>query len=102
MTGYLSLPESAVVKADGLTLDQAAMVEFLAIGAHAVSRSGVGQGDRVLIVGAGPIGAAVAIFARASGANVTLLDARRPPGLRTRPIRLYVDRRSRPENARDV
>src|SRR3546814_4242430 len=31
MTEYLSLPEQFVLKADGLSLDQAAMVEFLAI-----------------------------------------------------------------------
>ena len=76
MTEYLSLPEKFVLKADGLSLDQAAMVEFLAIGAHAVSRARVEDGQKVLVVGAGPIGMAVAIFARLNGGEVTLLDGR--------------------------
>ncbi len=76
MTEMLSLPAAAVRPAPGLDLDQAAMVEFLAIGAHAVRRSRVGGGDRALVVGAGPIGMAAAIFARIAGAAVTLLDTR--------------------------
>jgi 2-desacetyl-2-hydroxyethyl bacteriochlorophyllide A dehydrogenase len=76
MTEYLSLPQEFVLKADGLSLDQAAMVEFLAIGAHAVARAKVENGQKVLIVGAGPIGMAVAIFARLEGGEVTLLDGR--------------------------
>jgi 2-desacetyl-2-hydroxyethyl bacteriochlorophyllide A dehydrogenase len=77
MVEYLSLPQRCVVKADGLTLDQAAMTEFLAIGAHAVRRGNVEAGQKVLIVGAGPIGMAVAVFALSRGADVTLLDGRK-------------------------
>ncbi|WP_237480577.1 zinc-binding alcohol dehydrogenase family protein [Lichenibacterium dinghuense] len=76
MTEMLSLPVEAVRPAPGLDLDQAAMVEFLAIGAHAVRRSRVGRGDRALVVGAGPIGMAAALFADIAGAAVTLLDPR--------------------------
>ncbi|SIQ10824.1 hypothetical protein SAMN05880590_10246 [Rhizobium sp. RU35A] len=76
MTGYLSLPERFLLPADGLSLDQAAMVEFLAIGAHAVARAGTKAGDSVLIAGAGPIGLAVAVFARKEGALVTMIDGR--------------------------
>ncbi|WP_062113147.1 zinc-binding alcohol dehydrogenase family protein [Aureimonas sp. AU40] len=76
MTEYLSLPERFVRKAESITLDQAAMVEFLAIGAHAVRRGAVMDGQNVLVVGAGPIGIAVAIFARLRGARVTMLDTR--------------------------
>ncbi len=75
-TEYLSLPQRFVHKAEGVTLDQAAMVEFLAIGAHAVRRSKVQQGQRVLVVGAGPIGMAAMIFAKMRGATVTTLDGR--------------------------
>ena len=63
MVEYLSVPSQFVLKAEGLTLDQAAMTEFLAIGAHAVRRGAVEAGQQVLIVGAGPIGMAVAVFA---------------------------------------
>ena len=76
MTEYISVPERFVIRADGLSLDQISMVEFLSIGAHAVERVPVRSGDRVLVVGAGPIGVAVLLFAALKGANVTVLDAR--------------------------
>jgi threonine dehydrogenase-like Zn-dependent dehydrogenase len=50
------------------------MVEFLAIGAHGVERSGAGPTSRVAVVGAGPIGIAAAIFAKDRGAEVSVLD----------------------------
>lgn len=75
-TEYLSVPQAFVHKADGVSLDQAAMVEFLAIGAHAVRRAQVHPGQRVLVVGAGPIGMAAMIFAKLRGATVTALDSR--------------------------
>jgi 2-desacetyl-2-hydroxyethyl bacteriochlorophyllide A dehydrogenase len=73
---YLSVPQAYVKKADGVTLDEAAMVEFLAIGAHAVRRAAVTAGQRVLVVGAGPIGIGVALFSKLRGASVTALDGR--------------------------
>ena len=76
MADYVCVPEGNVIAADGVTLDEAAMVEFLAIGAHAVRRSGMAKHDRVLVVGAGPIGIACMIFATLRGASVTALDLR--------------------------
>jgi 2-desacetyl-2-hydroxyethyl bacteriochlorophyllide A dehydrogenase len=76
MCDFLAVPESAIVDATGLTLDQAAMVEFLAIGAHAVARARISPGDRTLVVGAGPIGVATALFAQVDGAEVMLIDTR--------------------------
>jgi len=76
MAEHLSVPARFVHKAEGISLDQAAMIEFLAIGAHAVRRAAPGPDDRVLVVGAGPIGLAAAIFAGLAGAAVTLLDTR--------------------------
>jgi 2-desacetyl-2-hydroxyethyl bacteriochlorophyllide A dehydrogenase len=73
---YLSVPAQFVHKASGITLDQAAMVEFLAIGAHAVRRGDVQRGERVLVVGAGPIGMAALTFSTLRGATVTALDTR--------------------------
>ncbi|WP_335944175.1 zinc-binding alcohol dehydrogenase family protein [Pseudomonas sp. G166] len=75
-TEYLSVPHQFVHKAVGVSLDQAAMIEFLSIGAHAVRRSNVQTGKRALIVGTGPIGMAAAIFASLRGAQVTVLDTR--------------------------
>jgi 2-desacetyl-2-hydroxyethyl bacteriochlorophyllide A dehydrogenase len=77
MCELLSVPERAVIDATGLLPDQAAMLEFLAVGAHAVARSGLASEGRVLVVGAGPIGIATGLFARLEGAAVTLVDRRR-------------------------
>jgi 2-desacetyl-2-hydroxyethyl bacteriochlorophyllide A dehydrogenase len=74
MTGFLSLPPQNLIAGEGLTPDQCAMVEFLAIGAHAVRRASLGADDRALVVGAGPIGLGVALFAGLSGAEVTVVD----------------------------
>jgi 2-desacetyl-2-hydroxyethyl bacteriochlorophyllide A dehydrogenase len=85
MCERISLPEKNLYPAEGLTLDQAAMVEFLAIGAHAVRRAAIegprlGRGpgqdrrDRALVVGAGPIGIGTALFARLAGTDVTLME----------------------------
>lgn len=77
MCDLIAVPATSVVDAQGLTLDQAAMVEFLAIGAHAVRRAATVRGARVLVTGAGPIGVATAMFARIAGAEtVTFLDTR--------------------------
>lgn len=81
MAEFISVPETAVVPVEGLTADQAAMVEFLSIGAHAVRRGVVRADERVLVAGAGPIGVAVSLFARLGGADVTLID--------TNPARLH-------------
>ncbi|MEO8060532.1 MAG: zinc-binding alcohol dehydrogenase family protein [Burkholderiales bacterium] len=75
-TEYLCVPQQFVHEAEGVSLDQAAMVEFLSIGAHAVRRGDVRTGQRVLVVGAGPIGMAALIFSRLRGAVVTALDTR--------------------------
>jgi 2-desacetyl-2-hydroxyethyl bacteriochlorophyllide A dehydrogenase len=76
MAEYLSIPAQFVFQTEGISLDDAALLEFLAIGAHAVKRGAVGTGQHVLVVGAGPIGVAVALFAHLKGAQVTVLDAR--------------------------
>lgn len=74
MRERVSLPAGNLLKTDGLTLDQAAMLEPLAIGAHAVRRSGVSAGDQVLVIGAGPIGLGVMAMARYTGAKVIAMD----------------------------
>ena len=76
MAELLALPAGLVHRAEGVSLDQAAMVEFLAIGAHAVRRAGVVPGANALVVGAGPIGLATALFALERGARVVMLDPR--------------------------
>ena len=75
MADELVMPAQNLYPAEGLSLRDAAMVEFLAIGAHAVRRTELKPGARVLVVGSGPIGLGVAYFARIAGAEVTVLDA---------------------------
>ncbi|XDA98993.1 zinc-binding alcohol dehydrogenase family protein [Sulfitobacter sp. LCG007] len=74
MAELLAVPLANLVKADGLSPDQCASVEFLAIGAHAVRRAAPRPGERTLVVGAGPIGLGVALFARLAGCEVALAD----------------------------
>lgn len=74
MQEYLSVPLILLHKSNRLSLDQLALVETLGIGAHAVVRSGLKQGEEALIVGAGPIGIAVAQFATAVGAKVHIVE----------------------------
>ena len=76
MAEYLTVPAQFVLKSEGISLDDAAMLEFLAIGMHAVRRGAVAAGQRVLVVGAGPIGVALALFASLKGGEVTVLDTR--------------------------
>lgn len=74
MCERIVMPEANLYSAGMLDLRQAAMVEFLAIGAHAVRRSEATPGDRALVVGMGPIGIGAALFARRAGAEVTVMD----------------------------
>jgi 2-desacetyl-2-hydroxyethyl bacteriochlorophyllide A dehydrogenase len=74
MCEEISVPDANLYAAEGLTPQAAAMVEFLAIGAHGVRRSRLAAGSRAVVVGAGPIGIGAAIFAAIEGAEVTLRD----------------------------
>jgi threonine dehydrogenase-like Zn-dependent dehydrogenase len=53
---------------------QLALVEPLSVGAHAVARAQVADGERVLVVGTGPIGLAVTQCALLAGAHVMAMD----------------------------
>jgi 2-desacetyl-2-hydroxyethyl bacteriochlorophyllide A dehydrogenase len=74
MADYLSVPERNLYPAGNLDADAAATVEFLAIGAHGVSRAGDIAGTRVLVIGAGPIGVGAVLFAALGDADVTVMD----------------------------
>jgi 2-desacetyl-2-hydroxyethyl bacteriochlorophyllide A dehydrogenase len=74
MQEYLAVPIELVHTSAKLSLDQLALVETLGIGAHAVNRGGVKAGEDVLVIGAGPIGIAVAQFASAAGAQVHVVE----------------------------
>ena len=74
MQETISVLPRALVRADGLSLEQMALVENQSIGAHAVRRAQLAPGETVLVIGAGPIGLDVAQFARLAGARVLLAE----------------------------
>jgi 2-desacetyl-2-hydroxyethyl bacteriochlorophyllide A dehydrogenase len=74
MSEWISVPYNHLVKTNGLTLDQSAMIEPLSIGAHAIRRAALKQGEYVLVIGAGPIGLGVMAFAKQEGASVIAMD----------------------------
>jgi (R,R)-butanediol dehydrogenase / meso-butanediol dehydrogenase / diacetyl reductase len=68
--------EAGLVKKLPLEMDfrEAALIEPLAVGYRTVRRAGSVEGKNVLVIGAGPIGAAVTIFAALAGAKHTLVS----------------------------
>ncbi len=65
---------------DHVSLDEGALLEPLSVGIHACRRAGVEPGSHVLVMGAGPVGLASLLAARAFGAtsvaSVDLKDGR--------------------------
>jgi threonine dehydrogenase-like Zn-dependent dehydrogenase len=68
------VPVGLLHRSAALTFDELALVEPLSIGAHAVRRAQIVRGDRVLVMGAGPIGLATMVAARVSGGRVWAMD----------------------------
>jgi 2-desacetyl-2-hydroxyethyl bacteriochlorophyllide A dehydrogenase len=72
---YLRMPAHHALKVpDGLDLKHAALTEPLAVGAHAARAAGNLLGARVLVIGAGPIGLAVTMFAQLAGAREVVVS----------------------------
>lgn len=74
MREQIVVPVHKLHKANQVPVDQLAMVEMLCIGAHAVRRAALTPGEEVLVVGAGPIGLGVMLFAQLAGARVRGLE----------------------------
>ena len=74
MVEYMSVPSQFLVHGNGLSHDQLALIEPLAIGAHAVRRAGIQEGEFTLVIGAGPIGLGTIESARIAGAEVIAMD----------------------------
>ncbi len=67
---YLACSASDLIAVpDGVPMDVAALTEPLATGLLCIARAQLQIGDRVLVVGAGPIGLAAVLFARFFGAR---------------------------------
>lgn len=57
-----------------LTAQHGALIEPLSVGLHTVDRAGIETGDDVLVLGAGPVGAAVAMWLRHAGAGEVVVS----------------------------
>ena len=68
------VPARKLHPSSALGFEQLALVEPLGIGAHAVERAALEEGETALVIGAGPIGLATIQFAREKGARVIVLD----------------------------
>ncbi|MEV4362377.1 alcohol dehydrogenase catalytic domain-containing protein [Nonomuraea sp. NPDC049625] len=69
------VPAATLVRLpDSLPLDRAALVEPTAVAVHDVGRARVRDGERVVVVGGGPIGILIALVARAAGAEVRVVE----------------------------
>ena len=76
MREQIVVPAGKLHASEALPLEALALVEMLAIGAHAVRRADVQAGETALVIGAGPIGLSVAAFAQAAGARVAVMEMR--------------------------
>jgi len=75
MQEYWAVPAERLLRVPaGLSDDEAAVIEPLAVATHDVRRAGVKAGDAVLIFGGGPIGALIAMVCRQRGARVVVTE----------------------------
>ena len=70
----LTRPNQCIRLPGEISLADGAIIEPLAVALHGVNLSGLKAGDRALVLGAGPIGLAVAFWARRLGATVAVQD----------------------------
>jgi threonine dehydrogenase-like Zn-dependent dehydrogenase len=74
MAEYVSVPASSLIALPtGLDIRNASLIEPLAVAVHGIERARIREGDRVLIIGAGPIGLAVGAVLRARGIPYDLI-----------------------------
>lgn len=73
---YVTVAASGTVALDpSIDPRDGALVEPLAVGLHALNRGGAAAGDRLLIVGAGPVGLSALIWARSRDiTDITICD----------------------------
>lgn len=70
MAEYFVSPEAQVIKLpDAVSYEKGVLVEPLAVGVHAARKGDIQPGDRVAILGAGPIGLLTLIAVKAKGAS---------------------------------
>ena len=70
----IAVRASSLYPVGDLEPELAALCEPISIGVQAVVRAGIGEGDAVVVLGAGPIGQAVTLGAKDRGARVLIAD----------------------------
>jgi (R,R)-butanediol dehydrogenase/meso-butanediol dehydrogenase/diacetyl reductase len=94
---YVAIAAHEVVRLPaGVDDAHGALVEPLAVALHALGASGLRPGERCLVIGAGPIGLAIALWARHFGAAEVIVSER-APGRRALAERLGATRVVDPE-----
>ncbi len=73
-TGTYTVPANKLHTGNGLSYDQLALVEPLAIGFHAVERGAPAPGETALVIGAGPIGLACLEFLKLHEIELIVMD----------------------------
>lgn len=74
MVEYMSVPQDSLIHGKDLSFEELALVEPLAIGAHAVRLAAVEPGEFVLVTGSGPIGMGIMEISKIAGAKVIAMD----------------------------
>ena len=74
MQEKISVPISLLIRTPNLNDDAMAVVEPLAIGAHAIRRAQLRPDETIVVVGCGPIGIGIMKLAQIAGAKVIALD----------------------------
>lgn len=74
MQQQIAVPVDILLPANNLYDNQIAIVEPLAIGAHAIRRANIKAGETVAVVGCGPIGIGIMKLAQIAGAKVIAID----------------------------
>ncbi len=75
LQGYWNVPSEVLVALPStLRLDHAALVEPTAVAVHDVRRGNVQPGDKVVVIGGGPIGVLIASVAREFGGEVVVIE----------------------------
>lgn len=71
---YVAMPIEKIYDGKGLSAKELALIEPFAISWHAISRTEIKSTDKVLVIGAGPIGIFALICAKLTGARVYVAD----------------------------
>ena len=74
MQEQITVPSSILIPANNLSDNEIAIVEPLAIGAHAIQRANINPEDVIVVIGCGPIGIGLMKLAQIAGAKVIAMD----------------------------